>query len=97
MANPEFMVTIVWDLPVDMVESGYEEAVSGAWVGTSHGRLVTRVPVTAETLSAAFESANLLTAPYAPGGKVRAMSVESVSAAPHFALCASISCWTCQG
>jgi hypothetical protein len=86
----EFMVTVVWDLATEDVESGLEE-LDGAWVASSAGRLVTGLPVSAEGPSAAFEYAFISAKPFVGGAAPIGFAVEPVSSAVHFRLARPLS------
>jgi hypothetical protein len=83
----EFMVSIVWDASPEGAESGLE-AVEGAWVASSAGRLVTGVPVDAEGPSAAYEYAYIAARPFVGGARAIGFAAEPTSATPHFMLAA---------
>jgi hypothetical protein len=86
----EFMVTLAWDLAPEAAESGLGE-LDGAWVASSAGRLVTGLPVSAESPSTAYEYAYLAAKPFVGGAAPVGFAVEPVSATPHFQLARPLS------
>lgn len=86
----DYVVTIVWNIPAEGWPDDFVMSVPGSWVASSDGCLVTGVPVSGGWPLTAGEDALNKVVRFVDTSKALpvAMTIDPVSATPHFMLAA---------